>query len=135
MTSSRNMEENGWNLENIKRTRRLALNDQSCMNRLDKIEKHKWMVTQWSTSSIATSFWDQGKATLEFGNCNNQGRVTVLLDGEVIANSTLNTESTIVAFNVAQGSTLTIQTDDLSIIRLFGMKLDCGKLMIFLNEI
>ena len=112
------MEENGWNLENIKRTRRLALNDQSCMNRLDKIEKHKWMVTQWSTSSIATSFWDQGKATLEFGNCNNQGRVTVLLDGEVIANSTLNTESTIVAFNVVQGSTLTIQTDDLSIIKM-----------------
>ena len=133
MTSTRSMEESGWNLENIKGKGRLALSQQSCLNHLDTIDKHKWMITQWSPSSIATSFWGQGKATLEFGNCNNEGRVTVLLDGKVIANSTLNKQSSTVTFNVAQGSILTIQTDDLSIIRLFGMKLDCGKLIIFLK--
>ena len=122
------MEENGWNLENINKKRRLALNEQSCLNRLDTIDKHKWMVTQWTTSSISTSFWGEGRALLRFGNCNNEGRVTVLLDGKEIGNSTLNTESTTVTFNVAEGSILTIQTDNLCIIRLFDFKLECGEL-------
>ena len=118
MSSSRSMEENGWNLENISTEDRLVLSKRGCWNLLDTIEKHKWMKQQWTTSTITTSFWGEGKASLEFGNCNNEGRVAVLLDGNEIGNTTLSKESTTVMFNVVAGSTLSIQTDDLSIIKM-----------------
>ena len=125
------MEENGWNLENINTAARLVLSQRGCWNLLDTIDKHKWMKQQWTTSTITTSFWNDGRASLKFGNCNNEGRVNVLLDGNEIGNTTLNKESTTVLFNVVEGSVLTIQTDGLSIIRLFDLKLECGELLNF----
>ena len=121
------MRENGWDLQNIHAKKRLVMTEEACWNLLDTIDKHKWMVQQWATSSISTSFWSEGKATLEFGNCFNEGQVTVFLDGREIGNSSLSKDSTIVTFNVADGSILTIKTDDRSIIRLFDLRLECGE--------
>ena len=128
------MVENGWDLTNIDTAKRLTLMDQTCMNILNDIDKFKWMVQDWLASTISTSFWSDGKATLRFGNCNNAGRVFVLLDGTEIANSTHHSPTT-VNFNVADGSTLTIKTDNLSIIRLFDLKLECGEQILFKNYI
>ena len=106
---------------------RLAFGQAGCWNILHTINENKWMTQKWSATAISTDFWDHGKATLLFGNCNNEGYVTVLLDGTEIGKSDLNTMSTNVTFNFAEGSKLTIQTDDRSIIQLFDMKLECGK--------
>ena len=109
---------------------RLVFTQRGCWNLLDTIDKHKWMVQQWSTTAISTDFWDHGKATLQFGNCNNEGQVTVLLDGTEIGKSTLNKKSTDVTFNFAEGSNLTITADDRSIIRLYDLTLECGNRII-----
>ena len=124
------MLESGWDLSNIDTENRLTLTDRTCKNTLRSNDEFKWMVQEWSTSTISTSFWSDGKAILRFGNCNNAGRVFVLLDGTEIANSTHHSPTT-VNFNVADGSTLTIKTDNLSIIRLFDLKLECGELILF----
>ena len=121
------MEENGWDLQNSHKNKRLVLTENACWNLLDTIDKHKWMAQQWSSSAISTSFWGDGRATLDFGNCNVEGQVTVLLDGKEIGNSTLGKKIASVTFNVAKGSILTVQTDDRSVIRLFDLKLECGK--------
>ena len=135
MSSSRSMEENGWNLENISTEDRLVLSKRGCWNLLHTIDELKWMKQKWSNSTITTSFWNDGKASLEFDNCNNEGRVTVLLDGKEIGHSTPNKESTTVAFNVAEGSVLSIKTDSSSIIRLVDMKLECGETIIYQCDI
>ena len=85
------------------------------------------MVQQWSATMISTEFWGVGAATLEFGNCNNEGEVTVLLDDGEIAKSKLNEDMSNVTFNVDEGSILTIRADDKAIIRLFSLELKCGK--------
>ena len=121
------MEENGWDLNNSYQDKRLVLTENACWNLLDTIDKHKWLIQPWTTSTISTSFWGDGRAALDFGNCNMEGRVTVLLDGKVIGNSTIGNKRTSLSFNVAKGSILTIQADDRSIIRLYDLKLDCGK--------
>ena len=128
MSSSRSLEENGWVLDSKPMYDRLVFTHRGCWDLLDTIDKHKWMVQQWSTTAISTDFWDNGKATLQFGNCNNEGQVTILLDGTEIARSDLGKERTTVTFNVDERSNLTIKTDDRSVIRLFHLKLDCGKL-------
>ena len=74
--------------------------------------------------------WGTGKATLEFGNCYNEGQVTVLLDDNEIAKSKEGEFKSKVTFDVADGSTLTIKTDNKAIIRLFRLDLECGKSMI-----
>ena len=121
------MKENGWDLDAGMMEDRLVFTQRSCWNLLDTIDKHKWTIQQWSTTAISTSFWDHGKASLTFGNCNNEGKVTVLLDGTEIGSSTLSKRRTTVNFNVAENTNLTIQTDDRSIIRLFDLTLECGK--------
>ena len=124
------MRENGWDLQNIHAKKRLVMTEEACWNLLDTIDKHKWMVQQWATSSISTSFWSEGKAMLKFGNCFNEGKVTVFLDGKEIGNSSHSKDnSKTVTFNVAAGSILDIKTDDRSIIRLFELNLECGKYM------
>ena len=121
------MQENGWDLSNSYQNKRLVLTENTCWNLLKTIELFKWIVQPWTTSTISTSFWGDGRATLDFGNCNTEGRVTVLLDGKEIGNSTIGNKRTSVSFNVANGSNMAIQTDDRSIIILYGLKLDCGK--------
>ena len=55
-----------------------------------------------------------------------EGQVKVLLDGKEIGNSTMGKMRTSVSFDVANGSNLTIQADNRSIIRLFNLNLECG---------
>ena len=127
LSSSRTLKENGWELDIKQMEDRLTFTKSGCYNLLHTINENKWVVQKWSATEISTDFWDHGKATLLFGNCNNQGHVTVLLDGTEIGKSDLNVMRTNVTFNFAEGSKLTIQTDDRSIIQLFDMKLECGK--------
>ena len=122
------MEQNGWDLNNSYQKKRLVLTENACWNLLKTIDQFKWIVQQWSTATISTSFWGDGRGTLEFGNCNQEGRVTVLLDGKEIGNSTIGKKRTSVSFNVVKGSNLTIQADDRSVIRLFNLDLECGKI-------
>ena len=129
------MEEHGWDLNAIDQHNRLMLNQHSCENRLGFLKANKWIVDQWSTSAITTSFWGPGQATLEYGNCYNEGVVTVLLDDNEIAKSKRNEYISSVTFNVADGSTLAIKTDDRAIIQLFRLDLECGKEMNYQERI
>ena len=122
------MKENGWDLDTEMMNYRLVLTDGGCRNVLHTINEYKWMVQKWSSTALTTSFWDHGRATLMFGNCNYEGQVTILLGGTEIAKSDLGKRRTTVTFNVDERSNLTIKTDDRSVIRLFHLKLDCGKL-------
>ena len=126
-SSSMAMEEHGWDLTAINKDTRLVLTQSACEKRLNILESHSWMVQQWSATMISTEFWGVGAATLEFGNCNNEGEVTVLLDDGEIAKSKLNEDMSNVTFNVDEGSILTIRADDKAIIRLFSLELKCGK--------
>ena len=85
------------------------------------------MDQQWSTAWISTSFWGVGSATLEFGNCNNAGDVTVLLDGGEIAKSKVSDDMSSVTFNFDEGSVLNITANGKAIIRLFSLESKCGK--------
>ena len=127
LSSAQNMIENGWDLQNSYQDKRLVLTENACWNLLKTIDQFKWIAQRWKTSTISTSFWGDGRAVLDFGNCNAEGRVTVLLDGKEIGNSTIDNEITSVSFNVANGSNLTIHTDDRSVIRLYDLRLECGK--------
>ena len=121
------MNEHGWNLQNILQARRLLLNEQACLNRLSRIKENPWMVQGWSTSSISTSFWGIGTANLEFGNCNKEGEVSVIIDGTEIAKSKPHGAKTNAKFDVQEGTNLTIKTDNKAIIRLIQLELECGK--------
>ena len=124
------MEENGWNLENVNKQVRLVLPKGACdWKLLDAIENHNWYERGWKTSSISTSFWDHGKVSLMFGNCNNQGEITILVDGTKIKKSKPNGEETTAVFMVNEGSNLTIATDNRGIIKLMDMKIECGELI------
>ena len=122
------MQENGWDLSNSYEDNRLVLTKNACWNLLKTIDQFKWVAQQWTTSTVSTSFWGDGRAKLEFGNCNVEGQVKVLLDGKEIGNSTIGKKRSSVSFNVANGSNLTIQADDRSVIRLFNLDLECGKI-------
>ena len=124
------MEEHGWDLKAMDTHNRLMLTQHACESRLEFLENHKWKVDQWSTSVMYTSFWGTGKATLQFGNCYSEGEVTILLDDNEIAKSKRNEIKSSVTFNVADGSTLAIKTDNRAIIQLFRLDLECGKSMI-----
>ena len=125
------MEEHGWDLENIHPNDRLMLTRHACHRNLEFLRSNNWIVEQWSTAVISTSFWGTGKATLEFGNCYDKGEVTILLDDNEIAKSKRGEYSSKVTFNIDEGSTLAIKTDDKAIIRLFKLELECGKPMIY----
>ena len=124
------MKEHGWDVKNMDMDYRLTLTKHACENRLDFLEKNKWVVEQWSTTAMTTSFWGTGEATLEFGNCYKEGEITILLDDTEIAKSKRGEFKSKVSFNVTDGSILTIKTDDKAIIRLFRLDLECGKSMI-----
>ena len=124
------MEEQGWDVKAMDMDNRLTLTQQACENRLDFLKHNDWVLEQWSASAMSTSFWGTGKATLEFGNCYKEGVVTILLDDNEIAKSKRGEFHSRVTFDVADGSTLTIKTDNKAIIRLFRLDLECGKSMI-----
>ena len=122
------MKENGWNLDNIDVERRLVLRGKECNPKLfDGSRFSNWLVQTWSTSMISTTFWSKGRAKLKFGNCNDQGDVTVLIDGTEVGKSTSNGKTATVSFNFDEGSNFTIKAEGQSIIKLFSLKIKCGK--------
>ena len=121
------MKENGWNLDNIEEENRLVLRGKQCDRSLfDGSTFSNWLVQGWHTSMISTSFWSKGRAALKFGNCNDQGNVTVLIDGTEVGKSKSNGEKTTVSFDFDEGSNLTIHAEGRSVIKLFGLKIKCG---------
>ena len=125
------MEEHGWDFKAMDKENRLMLTQRQCDSRFDYLKNNKWIVERWSTSAISTSFWGTGKATLEYGNCYNEGEVTILLDGNEIAKSKSGEFISNVTFNVEEGTTLAIETDDRAIIRLYQLDLECGKSILY----
>ena len=118
------MLEGGWDLDKIDPNERLVLPGQTCVNTLKQMSEFSWLAERWTSQTISTTFWDNGRVNLFFGNCNNLGEVTVLVDGtEIKKSSGKNTKAT---FNVEHGTNLTIQADDKAIIRLKGIKIECG---------
>ena len=113
----------GWNLDMINQDRLILAGERWCPKFGEELN---WMTQAWSQTMISTSFWGDGKVELEFGNCRDQGVVTVLVDDKEIATSKPNGEETTVKFDVTEASNLTIKTDHQSIIRLFDLKLTCG---------
>ena len=122
------MKDNGWDLDSIDEGNRLVLRGKQCnLKLLDGSPGSNWLVQRWSTSMISTTFWSKGRAKLKFGNCNNQGEVSVLIDGTTVGKSTPNDEKTTVSFNFDEGSNLTIKAEGQSIIKLFSLRIKCGK--------
>ena len=121
------MEDSGWDLKSIDKRTRLVLPDETCKEKLMNVANdYNWLVQGWTNSAISTTFWGRGRAKLTFGNCNNEGEVSVLLDGKEIKKSKPNGEKTTVSFDMKEGSNLTITTDNRSIIKLIRLKLKCG---------
>ena len=85
------------------------------------------LMQTWSTTMISTTFWSKGRAKLKFGNCNDQGEVSVLIDGTEIGKSTTFAKKTTISFNFDEGSNLTITAGGRSVIKLFSLKIKCGK--------
>ena len=122
------MKENGWDLGNIEEEDRLVLRGKRCdLKLLDGSMGSNLLVQAFSTSMISTTFWSKGRAKLKFGNCNDQGEVSVLIDGTEIGKSTTFAEKTTISFNFDEGSNLTITAGGRSIIKLFSLKIECGK--------
>ena len=120
------MEDNGWDLKAIDKQTRLVLAEETCLNKLNFVNQAPELVQGWSNSAISTTFWNNGRAKLTFGNCNTVGEVTVLLDGKEIKKSKPKGGKTTVSFDIREGSNLTITTDNRAIIKLFDFKLKCG---------
>ena len=122
------MKENGWDLDNIEKEYRLVLSGQQCNPKFfDGSRFSNWLVQKWSTSMISTTFWSKGRATIKFGNCNKLGEVRVLIDGTEVGKSTSNGKTATVSFNFDEGSNFTIKAEGQSIIKLFSLKIKCGK--------
>ena len=121
------MKEGGWDLASIIKKERLVLPEQTCFNVRKEINEFPDVVQGWIPSMISNSFWGSGRVTLKFGNCNNQGQVTILVDGTEIAKSKSNGRETTASFNVEEGAVLEIKADSLAIIRLLDLQIECGK--------
>ena len=121
------MKEGGWDLKGIDEKERLVLPGQTCFNVRKQIKEFPDFVQGWLPSTISNTFWGSGRVTLKFSNCNNQGEVTIHVDGTEIAKSKLNGEETTASFNVQEGTVLEIKADNRAIIRLKDLQIECGK--------
>ena len=121
------MKEGGWDLESIVEKERLVLPGQTCNKIVNQMNEFAWFVQKWFPTMISTTFWGSGRVTLKFDNCNNQGEVFIFVDGTEIANSKPNGEEPKATFNVEEGTVLEIKADNRAIIRLMGLKIECGK--------
>ena len=121
------MTDNGWDLANIDTKHRLVLPGGECdYNLLLTITKLNWIIQGWLPSMISATFWSKGRVELKFGNCNEVGEVAVFVDGTEVEKSKPNVEVTRAAFNVDEGSNLTIRADNRAIIKLFDINIECG---------
>ena len=130
------MQEGGWDLDKIDQKERLVLPGQTCVGRQTKKSdivdlgqngyKLAWVAQGWSTQQISTSFWDKGRVNILFANCNNEGDVTILVNGTEIKKSKDNGKETRATFNVQEGTNLTITAGGRGIIHLKGIDIECG---------
>ena len=76
--------------------------------------KAKWY--GWSSHALvrtlSTVLNGSGEATLDFGNCWNDGNVKVYMDSKLIATASEGTLSVIKSFSFAPGSLLEIKDED-----------------------
>ena len=122
------MREGGWDLQSIDEKERMILPGQTCDAALDRIDKHPWIVQNWIPAMISTNFWERGRVTLKFDNCNKEGEVSVHVDGtEVAKKSTSVGGEKTATFNVEEGTVLEIKADNRAIIRLNDLQIECGK--------
>ena len=121
------MKEGGWDLESIDEKERLVLPRQTCFKLVDEIGAHPWLVQRWIPNMISTAFWGSGRVSLKFNNCNNQGEVTILVDGTEIAKSKSVGGETTASFNVEEGTVLQIKADNRAIIEIKDLQIECGK--------
>ena len=121
------MIEGGWDIGNVEDRERLVLPGRTCDNYVDRIEEHPWFAQKWAPATISTKFWSNGRATLEFDNCNKEGEVTIMVDGTEIAKSKPLGGKTTAVFNVEEDSILEIKADSRAITRLLRVHLECGK--------
>ena len=128
LSSYESMNEGGWDLESIDEKERLVLPGQTCDAKFNRIKENNWMVQKWFPEMVSTTFWGSGRVTLKFDNCNNQGEVSVIVDGTEVANSKPNGVEPTATFNVEEGSVLEIKADNRGIIRLKDLKIKCGML-------
>ena len=124
------MKEGGWDLGNIDEKERLVLPRETCDAALDRIDKHNWLVQKWIPSMISNTFWGSGRVVLKFDNCNNQGEVSIIVDGTEVAKSKTIGGETTATFNVEEGSVLEIKADNRAIIRLKDLQIECGKYLL-----
>ena len=127
------MTDNGWDLANIDTKHRLVLPGGECdYNLLLTMTKLTWIIQRWLPSMISATFWSKGRVELKFGNCNEVGEVAVFVDGTEVEKSKPNVEVTRAAFNVDEGSNLTIRADSRAIIKLFDINIECGNVFLTL---
>ena len=129
------MEMNGWKLEGSA-DERLVFTGKSCATSWGYDGINNWWRSRyggssqgWKTTSVSAVFENDGRATLQFANCNTGGNVKVYLNDSVIATSTSSGRNTIVSFNYDRLSELRIETDDYSIIKLNSLNVTCGKMI------
>ena len=136
LRSYESMKEGGWDLDGIIEKDRLVLPGQSCDATLYRIKDFSWIVQKWIPSLISTKFWGSGRVNLKFDNCNQQGEVTIVVDGSEIAKSKSVGGETTASFNVEEGSVLEIKADNRAIIRLIDLQIECGKFFLdfFVNN-
>ena len=127
LSSYESMKEGGWDLDSIHEKERLVLPGQTCDVVFNRIEKYNWIIQKWFPMMVSTTFWGSGRVTLKFDNCNNQGEVSVIVDGIKVANSKSHVEEPTATFNVEEGTVLEIKADNRAIIRLNDLKVKCGK--------
>ena len=122
------MHENGWDLANIRAKYRLVLPGDRCdFDLLKDISENSWYIRGWLPSMISATFWAPGRVYLRFGNCNVNGEVAVLVDGTEVEKAKPDGRETTAAFNVDEGTNLTIVADNRAIIKLFDINIKCGK--------
>ena len=127
ISSYESMIEGSWDLKNIDEKERLVLPGGTCYKIVNQINEYPWFVQKWIPSSISTTFWGSGRVSLTFDNCNNQGEVTIHVDGTEIAKSKLVGGETTASFNVEEGTVLEIKVDNRAIINLLDLQIECGK--------
>ena len=82
--------------------------------------------------SVHVAFLGSGNATLNFGNCYRQGKVSVLLNGEEISQALANTPEKTITFRYTHRNILTLKELNTAIIKLNSLDFSCedGKLKI-----
>ena len=76
-----------------------------------------------TVGSVQPTFEGNGKATLDFGNCQSQGYVKVFLNGVEISRANAMTPTVQVIFEYSKGDTLLIKELKSSIIKINSLNL------------